>query len=340
VNIRIERFDLAKATPDELAAHVELAVAAMAADRPSDPLPSHDSVVAALTTGFAGRGLPQVWAAYLDDKLAGKGVVSHPTDENDQLSLIDMQVHPALRRQGVGTALLREMLPAIAAPGRTLAASWNTVADTPAATWAERLGFRVTTRVVVQAVDFETVDRTLWEIAAPAGYRAEAWCNTAPDELVESFAKARTAIEEAQLDDWTYRLPAWTVERVRQGEADLKARNAEQRIVAVVHEPTGDVVGLTELVFYSPEATLGYQYDTAVLPEHRGHGLGAFLKAQMLRRVAADRPKTKRVNTSTNAGNESGLRMNRRVGYEAVRTGIAVEIASAELVARVHATQQ
>ena len=340
MNLRIERFDIAEATPADIAAHVELVVASTTVDRPGDPLPNRDGVVASLTTGLSGRGLPQVWTAHAGDELVGKGIVGQPADENDHMSIIDMQVAPTHRRRGVGSALLREMMPTIAAPGRTLATSWSVVEDTPGAFWAEKLGGRVTTRVVVQAVDLATVDRTLWEIPAPAGYRPVAWKNAAPDDLVESFAKARTAIEEADLDDWSYQVPAWTAERVRQAEAELRARNAEQRIVAVLHESSGDVVGLTELVLYSPEATLGFQYDTAVLPEHRGHGLGAFMKAQQLLGIAAERPTVQRVGTSTNASNESSLRMNRRVGYHPVRVGMAVEMPSAELAERVQSTRQ
>jgi len=334
MNLTVERFDATQAGPDELAAHLALARAAMAVDRPTDPAPTYESVVGPLTTAFMGRGVPLVWVAHRGGELVGKGVVSLPSGENSHLAALDMQVHPAHRRQGVGFALLRAMNPAVTAPDRTIATSWNVVADTPAARWAEKLGFRVVRRSVVSAIDLVTADRTLWEIEAPAGYRAEHWCGHAPDALLHSYAHARTAIEDAPLGDASDRMPSWTAARVREAEAEVRARNAEQRIVVAVHEPTAEVVGLTEVQFNDFQPAIGYQVDTAVLADHRGHGLGAFIKAEMLRRVVAERPAARRIHTANEASNTPALRMNQRVGYKPIRTAIVVETSCADLAER------
>jgi mycothiol synthase len=277
-----------------------------------------------------------VWAAHSDGLLVGKGMVSHPSGENDNLSLLDMQVHPDWRRRGVGSALLEAMLPAVTAAARTIVASWNVVKDTAAAAWADKLGFAVTMEAVVQGANLATIDRSLWGIPAPDGYRAEHWCNTAPVELVESYAVARTAIEDAPFAGSSYRPPTWTVERVRAEEEGLAKRNVEQRIVAAVHESTGAVIGLTAVEFYDSAAAIGYQHDTAVLAAHRGRGIGTFLKAEMLRRIAADRPTARRIHTSTDK-NEPALKMNARVGYEQIRTAIVVEMPVSDFAARVAA---
>ncbi|PSL53616.1 hypothetical protein B0I31_10863 [Saccharothrix carnea] len=42
-------------------------------------------------------------------------------------------------------------------------------------------------------------------------------------------------------------LPQWTVERVPENEAEPRAEDVEQRVVAAVDEATGEVVGLTEV---------------------------------------------------------------------------------------------
>ncbi|MEU8663889.1 GNAT family N-acetyltransferase, partial [Actinoplanes philippinensis] len=232
VLFRFQRFDPAGATGSEIADHVELARACAAADRPSEPAPTYDSVVVSLSTGMSGRGKPNVWTAHLGERLVGKGIVSLPAEENADLSLIDVQVHPDHRRRGIGTGLLQRMMPTITTPGRVTVASWTTIEDTPAAHWARRLGFRVTKRVVVQALDLETVDRRLWELPAPAGYRVTHWRNRAPEHLVESFAAARNAINDTPIGDLTLRIPEWTVDRVRRAEADLRDRTVEQHVVA------------------------------------------------------------------------------------------------------------
>ncbi|SFF11426.1 Acetyltransferase (GNAT) family protein [Actinoplanes philippinensis] len=339
MSFRFQLFDPAGATSSEIAAHVNLARACAAADRPSEPAPTYDSVVVSLSTGMSGRGRPNVWTAHRGEHLVGKGIVSLPADENTDLSLIDVQVHPEHRRRGIGTGLLQRMMPTITTPGRVTVASWTTIEDTPAAHWARHLGFRVTKRVVVQALDLETVDRGLWELPAPAGYRLAHWRDSAPEHLVESFAAARNAINDTPIGDLTLQIPQWTVDRVRREEAVLRDRNVEQHVVVAVHEQSNRVAGLTALQFYSPDAPLGYQHDTAVLAGHRGLGLGAVVKAAMLRLISAERPATRRLVTSTDAEQAPARRMNQRVGFEPVRTAIVVETPATDLAARVRAAQ-
>ena len=82
--------------------------------------------------------------------------------------------------------------------------------------------------------------------------------------------------------------PEWTVERVREAEAEVLALDVEERVVVAVHEPTGEVAGLTQLQLHPHRPRYGYQRDTAVLAAHRGHGLGRAIKAHMLRWLEDD----------------------------------------------------
>ena len=60
---------------------------------------------------------------------------------------------------------------------------------------------------------------------------------------------------------------------------------------------------------------LGYQQDTLVLTEHRGHGLGLRLKAANVLRVMDELPQVTSVRTWNAASNTHMLAVNRRLGY-------------------------
>ena len=70
------------------------------------------------------------------------------------------------------------------------------------------------------------------------------------------------------------------------------------------------------------------QQDTAVLPAHRGHRLGVWMKAANLSRLTADHPRISRVTTSNAADNEHMLRVNQQVGF---KPDVRTEVREAEL---------
>jgi GNAT superfamily N-acetyltransferase len=108
-------------------------------------------------------------------------------------------------------------------------------------------------------------------------------------------------------------------EHVRAVERHSREAGRERRVVAAVHERSGAVAGLTvlEITLLAPE--LAYQDDTVVLPEHRGHGLGLWVKAEMLRWLAADGAAVRRIRTTTDPTNDHMLRINERLGFRRVR---------------------
>jgi GNAT superfamily N-acetyltransferase len=240
--------------------------------------------------------------------------------------MLEVRVHPDSRRRGIGTALLRAMIPTVTQRGRTIIAGTGVTDGGCGFRWATDLGFHVVHRMVLQELALATVDRSLWNVPAPPGYRLTRWTGAVPNDLIVSYARARTAIHDAPSGDWSHRLPAWTPELVRRAEADLRERNVEQRVVAAVHEHTGTTAGLTEIQLYPHRADLAFQHDTAVLAEHRGHGLGRWIKAHMNTWLTAERPALTHVRTSTAADNVHMIRVNTQLGYAIIRKMVTVEV--------------
>ena len=91
-------------------------------------------------------------------------------------------------------------------------------------------------------------------------------------------------------------------------------------VVVALHEATGRVAGMTEPAFAPSEPERGYQGDTAVLDEFRGRGIGRFIKAEVMRWITTERPKTRTVTTSTATDNAPMIRVNQQLGYRAQPT--------------------
>ena len=233
-------------------------------------------------------------------------------------------VHPKWRRQGVGKAMLHAMIPEFRERGRTLVEGWELTKGGPGEQWAHALGFQTAKTMVRQCLEVAEVDRARWQADVPAGYRTRRWTGSAPEDLLDSVALARSAIHDSPIGESDYVRPHWTPARVRETEAELRERAVEQRVVAAVHEATGQVVGLTELRWKPDRPTWALQHDTVVVAAHRGHGLGLCVKSSMARWLMEDRPQVERFHTGTSADNSHMIRINHQLGYHDVRTIVAV----------------
>ncbi|MCC8250215.1 GNAT family N-acetyltransferase [Saccharothrix luteola] len=208
--------------------------------------------------------------------------------------------------------------------GRTVIEDWRLVEGRPGTDWARRLGFRTVRSLAAMVMTVADVDRTRWPVGVPQGYRVERWADTAPDEVVTSYAAARSAIHDVPMGTTEFVPPEWTVERVRANEAELSGENVEQRVVVAVHEATGEVAGLTEVVLLPREPRTFHQGDTVVLAAHRGRGIGLGLKGVMAHWLVEDHPELRRMHTVTNSDNEHMIRVNRRLGMTVERTELVV----------------
>ena len=67
------------------------------------------------------------WAAYLDERMVGYSGLRLPDGENAHvgIAIAKVTVHPDFRGRGLGTELLREMLPALRAADRTDVEAWS-----------------------------------------------------------------------------------------------------------------------------------------------------------------------------------------------------------------------
>jgi GNAT superfamily N-acetyltransferase len=323
-DLKVERFYPEETDSDGFTGYFEVAAASRAIDQPDEEPTTVERVISRLRNPFPGFGPQLHWIALLDGQAVAVAFAYFPEAENSSLVLPVITVHPEWRRQGIGTTMLEAMLPEFHRRGRSLLEGWQLSRGGPGERWAHALGFQTAKATLMQCLVIADVDATRWEAGVPAGYRTRRWIGSAPEELLTSVARVRSAIHDAPVGESDYSSPQWTPARVREAEAELRDRNVEQRVVAAVHEASGEVVALTEVQLPPDRADWAYQQDTVVVAAHRGHGLGLGVKCEMVRWLVEDRPRLERFYTNTSADNVHMIRINHRMGYHDVQASVAV----------------
>jgi RimJ/RimL family protein N-acetyltransferase len=109
----------------------------------------------------------------------------------------------------------------------------------------------------------------------------------------------------------------WGADRVREMAEVVAKRGDDLYTVAAVHGDT--VAGFTEIVISTSAPARAAQYDTAVVPEHRGKRLGIWVKAAMLEWLLADRPDVREIETDNADDNAHMLAVNEELGFRRQR---------------------
>ncbi|HEY0495807.1 MAG TPA: GNAT family N-acetyltransferase [Kutzneria sp.] len=281
-------------------------------DHPELPTPTREGTL----SGLSRHGDRRLWTARRDGRLVGHVSVV-VLDGNDQLAVVQVAVRPELRRQGIGTELLDFVLPLVRDRGCTVVEAGYVKLDGAGGRWAQGRGFRVVHSMILQIMELGEVDRGRWAVDVPKNYELVRWRDHAPDELVAAHAEARRAIGDAPAGGSVEVVPDWTVERVRQVEAERREHGIDCRTVVAV-DAQGAVVGLTEAEVRPLDPARLMQGDTAVVAAHRGHGLGVAMKAELLRWFTADHDALAQVWTRTAAVNKHMADVNHRLGFETV----------------------
>jgi GNAT superfamily N-acetyltransferase len=152
--------------------------------------------------------------------------------------------------------------------------------------------------------------------ASGADYSVHYWTGATPkrwlDDLAVLYTRMSTDAPSAGLEEPE---DVWTAARVAAEDEREAASPRTALTAAVEHVPTGRLVGFTVLSLPSDTARSVGQYDTLVLREHRGHGLGMLLKVANLAALHQQHPGYPSVITFNAEENRHMLRVNEELGF-------------------------
>ncbi|MFC8370315.1 MULTISPECIES: GNAT family N-acetyltransferase [unclassified Streptomyces] len=236
----------------------------------------------------------------------------------EHLAELELHVHPVERRHGIGSRLLDEAV-AAAREDRRRRVLAQAEAGSPGARFLPARGFRKVLTLTFARLPLTGVDTTALDeiIERPhPGYRLASWSGTVPDDLAHTFAASRRAMDDMPTGDIDHGTVTWDVDRVRAAARAVEERGELLHTVVSVDASDGSIAGFTELVVPGDGKGDGRHYGTGVLPEHRGHGLGLWMKAESIRRAHAHHPELGGLLTDTADDNRPMRNINTMLGYE------------------------
>lgn len=300
----------------------EVWVAGQRLDRPDEPpRPASDHLALGRQLATAGGSRTGTHrAAVLGDTVVGALRLILPLLDNTTMAFVDVAVHPEHRRHGIGTRLLADGIALATASGRTqlLSEIDEPTPDVAGRQFAMRHGWTCdlfeTRRDLLLPVDEDLLSAIEEEArAASVGYEVVTWRDRTPDELLADRALLeRQMSTDAPHGDLPVEEEHWDGERIREYESSHLARGRTVLSAGAVKD--GRLVAFTDLQVPLADTRRAQQGGTLVLREHRGHRLGALIKAAVLRELAAA-PGVERISTYNSDSNAPMVAVNERLGF-------------------------
>lgn len=240
-----------------------------------------------------------------------------PQQDNRETAYAEIHVGLDHRRRGHGTELLARCREHCRERGRSRLYAetvWEVAATSgPGLAFAEHHGFTVD---LLDAVREQPLPAPHVEAPFRDGYRPVAW-RSCPEEWIEQYAHLRhLLLTEAPAGPSGIEGEFFDAGRVRHEEQRWQEVGRTAQTVAVV-APDGTLAGHTQLVVSATNDT-AYQWDTLVLREHRGHGLGLSLKVRALAEASDLLAGCSRVVTWNAASNHHMIAVNEALGYRQI----------------------
>nr|WP_026211696.1 GNAT family N-acetyltransferase [Longispora albida] len=326
--MRVREWEPAKAPGHDLEAWRRLYNEMLAADLPGEPHWRAERLREYFAVTMPGEARAD-W--FLEDD-SGEVIGVAGLRLLDEIGVMEIYVHPGRRRAGAGRTLAAACVRRAYESGRSVLGA-EVAAGTPGTLFYPSLGFRLSSVEERNLLDLATVDWGRMREHATrtgSGYTIEYFPGGPPDDLLPAYALAKQVVQ-GEDDDIELSPSSYSAGRLADSLAVLHARGLTPYVVCAVHNRSGAIAGLTEVVAPAQHPERADQYDTVVVPAHRGYGLGLAMKARMLLELRSAVPELRDVQTWTAMENEPMARVNAELGFQPDRQWYEYEADVAEL---------
>ncbi|MFV0427911.1 MAG: GNAT family N-acetyltransferase [Arachnia sp.] len=297
--------------------------------------------------------VPQLWADgsrphYLEIRhlaatsggdVLGLGSMELPIADNQHSAVIWANVAAGSRRRGIGTALFEALEATAAREGRSTLLVWaderppgsgdrlrgteagEIDAGSASARFLSGRGYELKlveriSRAEVAPPDRRAADLAEARLRVGSQYELVSWVGATPEPWLDQMAALRVSMStDAPSGGVDFGAERWDAERVRADDAALRMGDREQITTAARHRSSGDAAGFTRMFVDLSVRSVAHQWETLVTAAHRGHGLGALLKAHNHQLLAETFPEVQRLITGNATQNRWMLAINDHLGY-------------------------
>ena len=230
-------------------------------------------------------------------------------------ALAGIEITPA--DDEVSAAVLAEMLRRARDDERTSVMAWGDHTPARHRFWTS-LGAELRYTEQESSLDMAAVDPELmqrWIEAGPADLELVHWAGRCPEQWIDALVAAANAMNDAPTDDLDVADTMVDASMMRAGIEARAVRGLEYHgILAVAAD--GAAAGATEVFVNRHCPAASWQWNTVVLPDHRGRGIGRWMKAAMWQRLRATEPDVTMLHTGNAASNAHMLAINIEMGFK------------------------
>jgi ribosomal protein S18 acetylase RimI-like enzyme len=329
--MRIEPVDVGTVAQRTLRGWHDAWRAAHLADHEPGPPPGWARFCGELRHDPWSGEVPRWWLARNGGDTAGWLSVALPRADNLHAAICVIGVTPERRRLGIGRELVRVAAEFARTAGRqVLIGECPDGAGAPA--FCAAVGAEPGVRGIRRLLHLERLAGAALErlraAASPhaGGYEFLRWTGPVPDDVAADVAAVLESMNDAPLDDLQYEDERWDVGRLRRSERSAVETGYRLTMLAARHVPTGQLAGLTRVAVVEDDPSWAQQWETVVVPAHRGHRLGLILKLEMIRHLRAAEPALATIETDNAASNPYMIAVNETLGFEPIDTLTAYQL--------------
>jgi mycothiol synthase len=260
------------------------------------------------------------------NEMAGVAALSLPLADNQHLGFVELRVAPPYRRQHVGSSLIDAVATRANAEDRRVlsAFSWDLVAA--GEPFARSVGGENKQVIRRSDLDLLALDRDLvarW-LDVPEDVRDayELWLvvGAYPTDQYAAIAEVEVVMNTMPHDDLDLEDAVIDADWVAQREQQDAESPGERWTIFARERSTQRLVGYTQVFLYPDWPGHVDQGNTGVHPDHRGHGLGRWLKAAMIDRIFGEKPESFRIRTNNAFSNAPMVAINDELGFVVTAT--------------------
>jgi GNAT superfamily N-acetyltransferase len=346
---RVAALELGSAGPGaaELSWVLACQHAADLADRPGEPGASPAELRGLLVPPYRGRRV-LFTATDTTGRVGGWARLGVYEAFHRDVAHAAITVHPAVRRCGVGSALL-DALAEVARNWRRTRLILDAPRTGASETFAARHGLfvsgrdlrsrldldgpelsnrlsSVTTSIAAAAANPTELPRQRRRHARPSpgdGFAALGWNGPCPDEFMDGYVSTLDHLNASPAPDADVCSGStpFTPAEVRHREQAASRAGLREYTACLIDQASGRIAALSSA--HTADGVRGEQNETVVVPDYRGLGLAVRVKAQLIRELLAAEPSLVILDTYNAVDNHRMLAVNRRLGFRPLDTHAA-----------------